>query len=141
MVWWRRCDGHLDAGGYFVGRAFGKHKLSTLSLAAGLVSPNKTVEGLLGGLAASWTVGMLGAYLLQIPGWLWVGTVFGLTLSVSSVLGDLLASAFKRSAQLKDSGSLLPGHGGMLDRLDSHLISGAVAFHLLCALGLVVNQR
>lgn len=126
-----------DAGGYFIGRAFGRHKLSTLSYAAGVVSPNKTIEGLLGGLFFSWFAGLTGAYLLGLPSWLGFGTIFGTTLAISSILGDLLASALKRSANCKDSGTLLPGHGGILDRFDSHIISGAVAVHLLHTMGVL----
>lgn len=127
----------VDAGGYFVGRAFGRNKLGKLSYAAGVVSPNKTVEGLIGGVMLSWFFGILGAFILQLQNWALNGTVFGLVLSFSSILGDLLASALKRSANCKDSGTLLPGHGGVLDRLDSHLISGAIAAHLLSWMGVI----
>jgi phosphatidate cytidylyltransferase len=111
--------------------------LGTLSYAAGIVSPNKTIEGLIGGIAFSSITGLLGAYLLNFPSWQLFGGVYGIVLSISSILGDLLASALKRSANVKDSGNLLPGHGGVLDRLDSHLISGAVAVHLLYMFGLL----
>ncbi|SDI56483.1 phosphatidate cytidylyltransferase [Ferrimonas sediminum] len=101
-----------DTGAYFFGRAFGKHKL------APHVSPGKTIEGLLGGL--------LVCVLLAIAGWLWLPNngfmpvlAVVLVTALASALGDLSESMFKRSANIKDSGRLLPGHGGILDRIDS----------------------
>lgn len=104
-----------DSMAYFVGRAWGRHKL------APTVSPNKTVEGaaanLVGCLAASFVLGT----------WLGVPTAasvaVGLSAGVFGQAGDLLQSRLKRSAGVKDSGSLLPGHGGVLDRMDSFLFS------------------
>lgn len=100
-----------DAGAFFAGRAFGKTKL------APQVSPGKTWEGALGGLLASLTLVLAGLYL---AGWLapmWPFVLVGLI--AISVLGDLFESVLKRSAGAKDSGQLLPGHGGVLDRIDS----------------------
>jgi phosphatidate cytidylyltransferase len=114
-----------DTGGYFAGRAFGKHKLYPR------ISPSKTVEGAIGGLAFSvlWGVGVFKLGLPTLP--LWGGAVIGLGASILGPLGDLSESAMKRAFGAKDSGKLLPGHGGMLDRLDALLFTAP--FVLLCA--------
>jgi phosphatidate cytidylyltransferase len=100
-----------DIGAYFAGRRYGRLQL------APFVSPNKTWEGVLGGLAAGFLVALAGRAWFGLP------TLAFLSLCVAAVLvsvvGDLLESMFKRQQGLKDSGSLLPGHGGMLDRIDS----------------------
>ncbi len=111
----------MDTGGYFFGKQFGKHKL------AREISPNKTIEGLAGGLLL---VGI--AYLLtigiglqaELSDMLWLALT--MLAALASVIGDLFESLIKRSYQLKDSGQLLPGHGGMLDRIDSLLAASAV---------------
>jgi phosphatidate cytidylyltransferase len=109
-----------DAAAYFVGRAFGRHKL------APGISPGKTWEGAIGGLLAvlvyaiicGFTVPALKAHLDGGGAWvLYLGA--GVLLCVVSVIGDLFESAVKRQASVKDSGTLLPGHGGVLDRIDS----------------------
>lgn len=117
-----------DVGAYFSGKAFGKHKLSTISLAAGATSPNKTVEGTLGGFASAMAVATLAAYLINWPGWFVTGPAYGLMLAVVALVGDLTASMFKRDAGLKDSGGLLPGHGGILDRVDSYIFTAPCAY-------------
>lgn len=105
-----------DTGGYFAGKRWGKHAL------AKAISPNKTLEGLMGGmvLVALWSIlaFLLGiTQLLPLFTWILISVLTGLI----SVSGDLFESLFKRSYQIKDSGHLLPGHGGMLDRVDSLL--------------------
>jgi phosphatidate cytidylyltransferase len=100
-----------DIGAFFVGRSLGKRKL------APRVSPGKTWEGALGGLAAVALVAWGGAAYFGLPAPSCVA--FGCAVGVFSVIGDLTESMFKRSAGLKDSGVLLPGHGGILDRIDS----------------------
>jgi len=98
-----------DIGAYFVGRAIGKRKL------APSISPGKTVEGLVGGVIAATLLGGVWAFVLELPPALFVlAPVFAL----SAQAGDLFESWMKRRAGLKDSGSWLPGHGGLLDRLD-----------------------
>lgn len=100
-----------DVGAYFGGRQFGKHKL------APRVSPGKTWEGVLGGLAAAALMAAIGVYWFDVP----IAEFTGLcaVAVIASIVGDLTESLFKRHAGLKDSGSLLPGHGGVLDRVDS----------------------
>mmetsp|Transcript_478 Transcript_478/g.1653 ORF Transcript_478/g.1653 Transcript_478/m.1653 type:complete len:393 (+) Transcript_478:195-1373(+) len=102
-----------DCGAFFVGRAFGRTPLSE-------ISPKKTIEGAMGGFVCSMLVSMLGAGLLQWPMWYITGLMYGLIVGVMGLLGDLTASLFKRDAGFKDSGDILPGHGGILDRTDSY---------------------
>lgn len=100
-----------DIGAYFVGRYFGQRRL------APKVSPGKTWEGVAGGLAATALVASAGAWLLGLP-IISVGLISVASAGLS-IIGDLTVSIFKRSAGLKDSGTLFPGHGGVLDRIDS----------------------
>jgi phosphatidate cytidylyltransferase len=104
-----------DSAAYYVGRRFGKRKL------APVVSPKKTWEGLWGQLGAGLGVGVLARLLLFPSGSVAGLALLGLAVAGLAAVGDLLESAFKRSCDLKDSGGLLPGHGGFLDRLDSLL--------------------
>ncbi len=120
-----------DTCAYFAGRAFGKHKL------APLVSPKKTVEGSLGGLAGSAGFALIA---IRALGWSQVSSgqalELGLVTGAVSQIGDLAESLLKRGADVKDSGTIFPGHGGLLDRLDSILPGGLVLYSLIQALGL-----
>jgi phosphatidate cytidylyltransferase len=100
-----------DVGAYFAGRGLGRVKL------APRVSPGKTWEGAIGGLICSALTAAAGAATLGYPAW--SGVPLGLSVGAISIVGDLTVSMFKRIAGLKDSGNLLPGHGGVLDRVDS----------------------
>lgn len=100
-----------DIGAYFAGRALGRRKL------APRVSPGKTWEGAAGGMAAVALTAWAGAVFFGLPAM--GATAFGCLIGIFSIVGDLTESMFKRAAALKDSGTLLPGHGGLLDRLDS----------------------
>ena len=105
-----------DSGAYFAGRRFGRHKL------APVISPNKTVEGALGGVVAGTLVALAfgwfaGATTAQLPA---LALVAAVTVA-ASIVGDLVESLLKRQAGVKDSGDLIPGHGGVLDRVDSVL--------------------
>lgn len=121
-----------DIGAYFTGRAIGRRKL------APTVSPGKSIEGALGGLLlAALVVVPLGLHHLALNGTAAVGFVLLVLIAIAaSVLGDLVESAAKRIAGVKDSGRLLPGHGGVLDRIDSLLAAAPVfAFGLLLVTG------
>lgn len=116
-----------DTGGYFTGRRFGKHKL------AQAVSPGKTLEGFAGGLVSNILLAILIAYLSGSSLWLLLAIV--VPTSLFSVLGDLLESMVKRHAGVKDSGAILPGHGGILDRVDSITAAAPVFALALLASG------
>ena len=116
-----------DIGAYFGGRRFGRRKL------APRVSPNKTWEGFWSGVAAAGCAAVIGGWLLGEPLLPWVAVCVAVALA--SVVGDLVESMFKRQAGLKDSSSLLPGHGGVLDRLDSLSAAGPMFLLGLLLLG------
>lgn len=107
------CTWAADTFAYFVGMTVGKRKL------APKISPGKSVEGLLGGSVGAIAVGWFWAPVVGIA--LWQGAAIGFVISLISVAGDLSESALKRYVGVKDSGHLLPGHGGVLDRFDSSL--------------------
>jgi phosphatidate cytidylyltransferase len=121
-----------DTGAYFVGRAIGRHKL------APRISPKKTWEGAVGGVAAAllgtgaaWYIGRTWD-LASLPAWsLWEYALAGVLLAIAGQIGDLVESMMKRDAGVKDSGTLLPGHGGILDRCDGFLFAGPMMYYLL----------
>ncbi|WP_299873142.1 phosphatidate cytidylyltransferase [uncultured Cocleimonas sp.] len=105
-----------DTGAYFTGKAFGKNKL------APELSPGKTREGMLGGLLGATTLSIFGAWYFALPVHDWVYFIFlSMVVAIMSVAGDLFESLMKREVGLKDSGNILPGHGGILDRVDGIL--------------------
>ena len=106
-----------DVGAYFAGKNFGRTKLSEFTGIS--VSPNKTMEGVYGGMALCSLFATTGAFLMNWPLWYLTGPFYGSMISLLGLLGDLTVSLFKRDAGMKDTGSLLPGHGGILDRVDS----------------------
>lgn len=113
-----------DTGGFFAGVRFGKHAL------APTISPKKSWEGLGGSFLLALAVGLVGGVVvLDEP--LWVGVALGFATPVTATLGDLAESLLKRDMELKDMGSLLPGHGGVLDRLDSMLLTAPFVYLLL----------
>ncbi|WP_460069943.1 phosphatidate cytidylyltransferase [Streptomyces sp. YKOK-I1] len=114
-----------DTGAYAVGWRFGKHKL------APRISPGKTREGLLGAVSFAMVVGALCMQFLIDDGQWWQGLLLGLAVAASATLGDLGESMIKRDLGIKDMGTLLPGHGGIMDRLDSLLPTAPVVWLLL----------
>jgi phosphatidate cytidylyltransferase len=114
-----------DTGAYYIGSSLGKRKLYPK------ISPKKSVEGLIGGMLAAAGVALLcRVWFLPSVG-IQEAAVLGLVLAVTGTLGDLVESLFKRSAGVKDSGSLIPGHGGILDRMDSMLFAAPVLYYYL----------
>lgn len=117
-----------DTGAYLSGMAFGRHKLMQR------ISPKKTWEGFAGGIIISaGTAWLLSGWLRNMDPVHWM--IISLVISVTGTYGDLVESMLKREAQVKDSGSILPGHGGFLDRFDSTLVSFPLVFLLLILFG------
>jgi phosphatidate cytidylyltransferase len=115
-----------DSGGHRAGKTWGRTPLTA-------ISPKKTVEGALGGLGASIACAAalqaVTTWPLTLPGAVGLGVV----VFIASILGDLIESVMKRDAGIKDSGTLIPGHGGVLDRFDSYIFTGAVVyFYMRC---------
>ena len=111
-----------DIGSFMIGRRFGRHQLSP-------VSPAKTMEGAYGGLASSVLLGVVAGASLGWPYGALSGGCLGALVALFALVGDLTESMMKRDAGLKDSGDALPGHGGILDRIDSFLFTPAVVFY------------
>jgi phosphatidate cytidylyltransferase len=119
-----------DIGSYVIGRRLGRRSLSP-------ISPGKTIEGAIGGLLTSMLVGVIGASAiawrtaLPLPQSIALGAALGAVVAVMALVGDLTESMMKRDAGLKDSGDVIPGHGGILDRIDSFLFAPAVVYALV----------
>jgi phosphatidate cytidylyltransferase len=118
-----------DIGGYFAGITLGR---GTRHAMAPKISPKKTWEGFAGSAAACLIAGWLTVTLL-LHGHAWQGLLLGAAAVITAIAGDLAASSIKRDLDIKDFGTLLPGHGGVLDRIDSLLITAPVAWLLLVA--------
>lgn len=118
----------FDSGAFFAGRYLGRHKL------APRISPGKTWEGVIGGMVVSVLAGLL--FTVQQLGVPWyMAILLGILLGTAAVLGDLAESLIKRQTQVKDSGGIIPGHGGMLDRIDSLLFAVIVVYVFAQLLG------
>ena len=114
-----------DTGAYCIGRLLGRHRL------ASALSPGKTIEGAAGGLITAALATIVLASLLNLSLSLLQALIVGLALSLAAQVGDLLESGLKRALNVKDAGVLVPGHGGLFDRLDSLLVVGAVLYYVL----------
>ena len=112
-----------DSGAYFAGRALGKHKL------APAISPGKTIEGLIGGLLAAAIIAAVCSWLFFPELNVWFAIGLGVVMATVGVLGDLAESAMKRGSGTKDAANILPGHGGLLDRLDSLLLNAPILYY------------
>ena len=115
------CTWASDTGAYFIGRTYGKKKLTPK------LSPNKTIEGSVAGFISSILIAVIAGTIIKLPPQhsLALGAIFGLL----TQLGDLSESAIKRELGIKDFGTMVPGHGGILDRFDSLLFTGPAAFY------------
>ena len=116
-----------DIGSYFIGNSFGKKSLSP-------ISPSKTFEGLIGGIICSISVATFFAFLLNWQNPLLIGIFYGILVSLMALVGDLIESMMKRDAKIKDSGTFLPGHGGILDRIDSYIFTPSVIYYIIIIL-------
>jgi phosphatidate cytidylyltransferase len=119
-----------DTFGMLVGTVLGRHRLTR-------ISPNKTVEGSAGSLLIVTLVATAAAWVPQLHLQWWQGAALGFSTSVAAQVGDLVESAFKRDAGVKDAGAAIAGHGGVLDRFDSYLLGGVTFFATLHLLGLL----
>jgi phosphatidate cytidylyltransferase len=111
-----------DSAQYYTGRALGRRPL------APSISPNKTLEGAIGGLVFGTVAFVIGARFVFPGSSLWLVTLVGACIAALGIVGDLFESLLKRSAAVKDSGTLIPGHGGVLDRIDSWLFAAPVYY-------------
>ncbi len=113
-----------DIGSYFIGKSFGKRSLSP-------ISPSKTIEGLIGGISCSILLAIVFAFVLNLGNPFIIGILYGLLISLMALVGDLIESMMKRDAKIKDSGTFLPGHGGILDRIDSYIFTPSVIYYII----------
>lgn len=113
-----------DTGAYFCGRSFGRTQLTR-------ISPKKTVEGAVGGLICSIAAAVGFWQVLAWPVGLGASISLGTLVFFASLFGDLIESVMKRDAGLKDASNLIPGHGGLLDRFDSYLFTGAIVYFVI----------
>jgi phosphatidate cytidylyltransferase len=121
------CIWAADIGAYLFGKVFGRTRLSQ-------ISPKKTVEGAVFGVLGSVLVGILGSWALAWNGFPLTGMALGLLIGIASLLGDLTESMMKRDAGVKDSGQLIPGHGGILDRADSYVFTAPLVYYFITLL-------
>lgn len=121
------CIWAADIGAYTMGKSFGRTRLSQ-------ISPKKTVEGAIFGIVGSLVTAEVGAWYFHFPAWEYSGLILGTLIGITSLLGDLTESMMKRDAGVKDSGQLIPGHGGILDRTDSYVFTAPLVYYFVTLL-------
>jgi phosphatidate cytidylyltransferase len=126
------CTFASDICAYLVGRVLGKHKI------APYISPNKSWEGSISGVAGSIILSVAVVYFFKLPVSSGAAVILGILISVIGQLGDLVKSLFKRNMEVKDSGNILPGHGGFLDRMDSLAFAGVLIYYIVAFIGPVI---
>eukprot|EP00184_Porphyridium_aerugineum_P000340 CAMPEP_0184698348 /NCGR_PEP_ID=MMETSP0313-20130426/5004_1 /TAXON_ID=2792 /ORGANISM="Porphyridium aerugineum, Strain SAG 1380-2" /LENGTH=488 /DNA_ID=CAMNT_0027157277 /DNA_START=145 /DNA_END=1611 /DNA_ORIENTATION=- len=126
VFWTWLAHAFADVGAYIVGKRLGVTQFTN-------ISPKKTVEGCIGGFVFAIGFSLPAAYFLGWPFWQISGTVYGIMVAAVGLLGDLTESLFKRDAGMKDSGDMIPGHGGILDRTDSYVFTAPLVFYLVTA--------
>ena len=127
-----------DTSAFFVGRAWGKRRM------APTISPSKTWEGAIGGFLGALTLALILKAIFSLPPFFlpvnyWQAALLGAAVSVLAQLGDLVESLLKRNTETKDSGKLLPGHGGILDRFDSFLLSGVLVYYFVILIDVIIK--
>lgn len=123
LAWSLTAVAMSDIFGFFVGKYLGKRPFFQH------LSPNKTLEGSLGGVCGTVLFAIIGGYFLNLPWWHCI--VLGVAFAYLGQIGDLLESMIKRDAEVKDSGDIIPGHGGILDRVDSYILVGVLTYFYL----------
>jgi phosphatidate cytidylyltransferase len=122
------CTFASDSSAYLVGRKLGRHKM------APFISPKKSWEGAAAGLLGAMIASPIISWYFNLPLTIWQAIMVGLLVSLGGQLGDLVKSLFKRNMEVKDSGHILPGHGGFLDRMDSLIFAGLVVYFVMAFL-------
>lgn len=115
-----------DIGAYFTGRQFGSHPLTKN------ISPNKTIEGAVGGVLFNLTAVIIYSLVINLFSFSWI--IYGILSAIIAIIGDLFESSLKRDMEVKDTGDLIPGHGGILDRFDSVIFTGVFTYYFISLL-------